>query len=851
MLGNFKAYMKSDKEIKKEFKIEASKNPDKYYATETLKQEGFMRKRCSCGTFFWTVNPEQKVCGDPACSGGFRFIGNTPATRRLDYVGVWTEFARLFSKWGYTPIKRYPVVARWRDDTDFVQASIYDFQPYVVSGEVEPPANPLVVPQLCLRFNDIDNIGITGAHYSLFDMIGQHAFLPAEKWSQPRFFSDIHNWLKLGLGLKNEEITFHEDAWAGGGNFGPCMEYFSRGLELGNQVYMLFEQTPSGNRPLKLKVLDMGMGHERNAWFTQGVSTSYETTFPTVLKKLYDSTGIKPDMKLVSRFLPYSSYLNVDEVDDVDKAWQRVAEKVGVDVKELRKVLLPLAALTSVAEHSRALLVAISDGALPSNVGGGYNLRMLLRRALGFIESYGWKIELSDLCRWHAEYLKPIYPELMVNLNEVGEILEFEKRKYLETKQKSKVLVSQIVSGDIDEKKLLQLYDSHGIAPEMIQEAAAQLGKTLKTPENFYSKVAALHERVVQVHATEREAKIDLEGLPETKLLYYDDYARVEFTAKVLKVVGKDIVLDQTAFYPTSGGQLHDTGTIEGRELADVFKQGAIVVHEMDEAGLFKPGEKVSGKVDFGRRKQLAQHHTATHIVNAAARKVLGKHINQAGAKKTEEKAHLDITHYQLLSEQQIKDVEKEARKIVKADLEVKSFFLSRNEAEKRYGMAIYQGGAVPGKNIRIIEIEGTDVEACGGTHLHRTSEVEELKILKATKVQDGIIRLTFTAGKAVQQSESESGDIMKEAARLLGVPAEQVPARAEELFEKWKKARKLAKKKQGLNASDFELKSIETYEGDLVARTAEILRTQPQFIPNTIGKFLKELEEFERESKR
>src|SRR3989344_3375843 len=384
--------MPTDKEIKKEFKEKASKEPDKHYATSVLKKEGFSRKKCEkCGTFYWsTIN--DNVCGNPACSGGFRFIGNTPAKKKLDYIGVWNEFSSLFKKWGYTPIKRYPVVARWRDDTDFVQASIYDFQPYIVSGEVEPPANPLVVPQMCLRFNDIDNIGITGAHYCAFVMIGQHAFMKPEDWNQSRFFTDIHNWLKQGLGLKNEEIQFHEDAWAGGGNFGPCMEYFSRGLELGNQVYMLYEQTPTGYKELNLKVLDMGMGHERNAWFTQGKSTSYETTFPTVVKKLYAATSVKVDDYLMKRFLPYSSYLNVDEVDDIDKVWSEVANKIGVDVKELREKILELAALYSVAEHSRALLVALSDGALPSNTGGGYNLRAILRRALCFIDSHKWKI---------------------------------------------------------------------------------------------------------------------------------------------------------------------------------------------------------------------------------------------------------------------------------------------------------------------------------------------------------------------------------------------------------------------------------------------------------------------------
>src|SRR3989344_2480381 len=374
--------MPSDKEIKKDFKSKASQNPDKYYATGVLKDEGFMRKQCKCGTFFWTVKADQPHCGDPACSGGFRFFDNKPAKVELDYIGVWKRFSELFKRWGYTPIDRYPVVARWRTDTDFVQASIYDFQPYVVSGEVKPPANPLVIPQFCVRFNDIDNVGITGAHYTGFVMIGQHAFMPPERWDQAKYFGDIHRWLKEGLGLPNNEITFHEDAWAGGGNFGPSMEYFSRGLELGNQVYIMYEQTPSGPKELKLKVLDMGMGHESNAWFTKGTSTSYETTFPTVCKRLFSATGIKPDPVLVKKFLPYSSYLNVDEVEDINKTWIDVAKKVGTDVDHLRNTIQPMAALFSIAEHARSLLFALTDGALPSNVGGGYNLRVILRRAL-------------------------------------------------------------------------------------------------------------------------------------------------------------------------------------------------------------------------------------------------------------------------------------------------------------------------------------------------------------------------------------------------------------------------------------------------------------------------------------
>ena len=157
--------------------------------------------------------------------------------------------------------------------------------------------------------------------------------------------------------------------------------------------------------------------------------------FPTVVKKLYKLTGLQPEKDLMKRFLPYASYLNVDEVNDIDKAWSNVAKNLKMDVQELREKVLPLAAMYSVGEHSRSLLVALTDGGLPSNVGGGYNLRVILRRALGFIDKYGWNIDIPDLCKEHAKYLKPLFPELMKNMGEVGKILDVEKKK-LEEKNK-------------------------------------------------------------------------------------------------------------------------------------------------------------------------------------------------------------------------------------------------------------------------------------------------------------------------------------------------------------------------------------------------------------------------------
>lgn len=839
--------MADDKKIKKEFKIKASKDPDEFYPTSVLKETGFNRKKCKCGTYFWTAKKEQEVCGDAACSGGFRFFDSNPCKKKLSYIDVWKDFSKMFKSLGYTPIKRYPVVARWREDMEFVIASIADFQPYVVSGEVDPPANPLVVPQFCLRFGDIDNVGITGSHMTCFNMIGQHMFVSPEEWNQEKVFRDIKKWLNDGMGIPDEEITFHEDAWAGGGNFGPCIEFFSRGVEIGNQVYMMFEKTESGSEELKLKVLDMGMGMERCAWFSQGTPTIYDAVFPDVIKKLKSLTGIKTDEELLKKFVPYAGLLNIDEVNDINKAWTEVAKNTGISKEELKKEVFPMAALYSIAEHSRSLLVALSDGALPSNTGGGYNLRVILRRALGFIDKYEWKIDIFDICREHAESLKEIFPELSQNLSEIKKILEVEISKYEATKQKTEQIVSKILNQDIDEKRLIELYDSSGISPEIIAREAEKQGKKISVPDNFYAKVAERHEKTEQKTATKKKEKLDLEDVPATKALYFNDYSILEFKAKIAKVIGKNIVLDKTYFYPTSGGQLHDKGTIANEKVVDVFKQGNVIVHVLASEHEFPEGEEVDCRIDWETRLQLAQHHTSTHIVNVAARKILGNHVNQAGAKKTLEKAHLDITHYQSVSEEELKKIEKEANKIVNSKKEVKTYFMSRNEAEKKFGMQIYQGGAVPGKKIRIVEIPGIDVEACGGTHVKNTADVNKIVVIKSTKISDGIVRIVYTAGIAAEKEVKEEQGIVAETAKILGVSEKQVPARAEELFKKWKKAKKSAKKGKKINSSELDLTSEEEYEGDILAKTAEIFKTQPEHIAKTAQRFISELKEIKR----
>src|SRR3989344_4996175 len=553
--------MKSDKEIKVEYKKKASAEPEKNYPVAKIKEHGFSRKKCSsCGKNFWALDTNRKVCGDSNCSGGYSFIGNPPSKKGVDYLETWKAFRDYFKKLGYYEYKRYPVVARWRPDVYWVGASVYPFQPYVVKGEIKPKSNAVIIPQLSLRFNDIDNVGITGSHYVCFDMLGQLHFEKKENYNQSQYWDEYFNWIVKGMGIPKEELIVHEDAWAGGGTFGPCMEFFARGMEIGNQVYMQYEQTDSSYKELDIKVLDMGQGHERVPWLTTGKSNSYETTFPTVAKKLYKITGYKPDEKLMQKFLPYSALLNVDETDDIEKVWSTIAKKLSIDVKELKEKILPLAAIYSIGEHSRAALVALNDNALPSNVGGGYNLRIILRRALGFIEDYGWKIDLADLAEEHARFLKPMYPELSEKLGNVSLILENERKKFSEARKRSGNIIERAVKGKLTLDSLVELYDSHGVRPEEGRKEAAAAGVTVSVPEDFYARVAERHEKKEHAVATKKEAGVDLSGVLETKILYYFGWKLLGFDAKVVFSEGNLVALDETAFYPTSGGQLHDVG---------------------------------------------------------------------------------------------------------------------------------------------------------------------------------------------------------------------------------------------------------------------------------------------------
>jgi alanyl-tRNA synthetase len=790
-----------DKQIKKLMKPEFAKNYEKYYPVKTLTSLGYSRHVCKkCGRGFWSQY-ERDFCDEAECSGGYRFIGESLTRKKFEYKEAWDVYVDTFKKWGYVPLERYPTVCRWYEDLYFVAAGINDFQPYVVSGEIEPPSRAVLEPQFCLRFNDIDNVGITGRHYTGFIMVGQHVFNSPEKfvYFKEEGIEQIQQFLTKGLGIPAHEIIFHEDVWAGGGNFGPSIEYFSRGLELGNQVYMQYEQLPDGFRELKTKVIDMGAGLERWSWFSQGLPMSYDSTFPKTMDFLYKKTGYKPDYEFQARFAKYAGILNVDDIEDMGSVWGDVARQMGMDIKDLKENAYHTRALYAIADHTRSLLVAIHDGALPSNVGGGYNLRNLLRRCWTLNDQYNLGLDINDVFRMHIDEFGSWYTELR-NYGSLFDIIEVERKRYEESKRKSRDIIKRMVKSkeQFTPEKLVELYDSQGISPELIKEAKPDV----EVPEDFYVRVQARHE-VKKTRSTESN---ETQGLPKTRALYYEAPLNFEFEAKVIKsLTPLKIVLDSTLFYPLGGGQASDTGTLNGIIVKDVYKQDGVIVHVLG-SPLPEGTIKVTGIVDKARRRQLSAHHTATHIVNYAARKVLGDHIWQAGAEKTIEKARLDITHYESLTFAQLQEIERVANEVVMAHLPVIVTEVSRSDAEKLYSMRIYQGGAVPGKVLRIVNIEGFDVEACGGIHLDNTSKAGFIKMLSSERIQDGVVRLEFKALenslKEIQHLES----ILREVSDLWGVSYDDIPKTAARFFGEWKE---LSKKNKELEA-EFAARLVE-----------------------------------------
>ncbi len=789
-----------------------------------LKENGFVRKKCpSCGKYFWTADESREICGDPPC-GSYTFIGNPIFKKKMSLDEMREYYLSFFEKRGHERIERYPVVARWRDDIYLTIASIADFQPFVTSGLVPPPANPLTISQPCIRMEDLDSIGRTGRHLTLFEMMAHHAFnYPGKEiyWKNETvaYCTELLN----ELGVRKEEIVYKEEPWAGGGNAGPCLEAIVGGLEVATLVFMNLELHPEGDIEIKGEkyrrmdnyIVDTGYGLERFVWASQGTPTVYDAIFPEVVDRIVENSSIEfsrkdEDMKkLLAESSKLAGVMSSLRGEELLKLRKSIADKFGMSVEELDRIISPMENAYALADHTRAILFMLGDGLVPSNAGAGYLARLMIRRSLRLADDIGFTLTLFDLVELHRKILKAF--EFEVDLDTIHEILELETEKYRRTIERGKSMVERTVKRKkrVTKEDLIEFYDSHGIPPEIVIGIAEKEGAEVEEVEDLYAELASRHSKAEK----KEKPKVLKKDYPETEKLYYNSKL-LEFEAEVIGVEGDLVILNKTAFYPESGGQDNDVGYLITKDkkvrVVDVFEEDGVIIHKVD--GELEVGDKVKGLIDEETRLRHMRHHTATHLLLNVLQKKLGKHVWQAGARKEKDKARLDVTHYKRLSDEEIREIEREVNREIMTNKPVKWMFMERNEAEKKFGFRLYQGGVPPGKVIRVVQA-GDDVQACGGTHVESTGEIGMFKILKVESIQDGVIRFEYAAGEAALEHVAKQESLLKEASSILRVEPSILPKTVERFFEEWKDQKKEIEKLKEEIAKLKAEKIAENYE--------------------------------------
>ncbi len=787
--------------------------PPEEYQLPFFRQEGFVRKQCpNCGEFFWTQNHRQKTCGESTSEecAFYDFLGNPPTRRAYSLPEMREEFLSFFEKNNHARIKPYPVVARWRNDIYLTHASIIDFQPYVTDGISPPPANPLVISQPCIRLVDISNTGPTfGRHLTIFEMGGHHAFNypDREVYWKDQTVRYHHEFVTDVLGVKSEDVTYKEDVWIGGGNAGPDVECIIGGLEVGTLVFMQYKVINDEFVRLPIRTVDTGYGIDRFAWLSQGTPSCFHAIYGDLLTKIFEMAGLTSvSNEFLCNVAKYSGLVSVDKTANRLDARRRVAKLVGIGLEELDQKLSPVENAFAVADHTKCLSFMLSEGIVPSNIHEGYLARLLFRRVYRLMRSLNLKPDhIYDIVDMQVNYWSKDFPQLSKMQKEIVEMLKVEAEKFEDTIKRGEGMIKRI-AGELranhlevlPEKTLSELYDSHGLPPEIVKQVAEDEGVKVAIPENFYALIAKRHmqaEKPAEEEEAETEKSLEqiAATLPPTEQLYYADSYVKDFQARVLKVInGNYVILDKTCFYPEGGGQPADHGKLifenSTADVIEVSKVGKVIAHKI--TGSAPPeGASIEGILDWSRRYALMKAHTATHLVNGAARRVLGEHVWQHGTQKGVETSRLDISHYRRLTPEEVHKIEELANQAIQANMQVETTWMPRNEAESRYGFRLYQGGAVPGKDIRVVKTGDWDVEACAGTHLKNTGEAGFLKIVYTERIQDGVERLGYAVGvealKAVQRQE----DMLWKVSEVLSAPLEKMDATAEKLIKDLKEA--------------------------------------------------------------
>jgi alanyl-tRNA synthetase len=720
--------------------------------------------------------------------------------------------------------KRYRSFSLVPDDPTllFTIAGMVPFKKYFL-GLKTPEVKRATTAQKCVRTNDIENVGRTARHHTFFEMLGNFSFGDYFKeeiipWAwefltervglEPdRLYATIyldddeaHDIWRDKVGLPENRIVrlgADDNFWAAGpvGPCGPCSEIiydqgpeFSCGkptctvgcdcdryLEIWNLVFMQYNRDEAGNlTPLPNKNIDTGMGLERLSSVVQRVPNDFETDL----------------------FRPI-----------IDKACELGGVKYGKDPKKDMAVKV-------ISDHIRASAFMIADGILPTNDGGGYVLRRLIRRSARYGKLLGIERPfLTELLSSVRESIGDEYTELLEQSCAIEQILKTEEERFTKTlSQGSDLLESEI--GQLKKNSLSMLpgsvafvlYDTYGFPLELTEEMCEEEG--ISVDKDGFNK--AMDDQRERARASSKQTSSVISKNAYTELAdrtgpsRFCGYDRTSVDAEVTAIIceGKekdfitegesaDIILTETPFYAEKGGQVGDTGLITAENVIfqvedTIYPVNDLIVHRGRLLkGSIKKNQAVTASIDTARRKNIQRHHTATHLVHEALSKVLGQHVRQAGSIVTPTFLRFDFNHFAPLTTEQLREIESIVYEQVLSNLPVNTTVMPIEDAKKTGAKALFDEKY--GDEVRVLEIPGYSTELCGGTHVKATGEIGVVKIIREEGIGSGVRRINAIVGQnalqAFQRFSYLSGTLMS----MLGEDLDSVLNRVEDILDEKK----------------------------------------------------------------
>ena len=759
-------------------------------------------------------------------------------------------YLEFFKSKQHLILHSFPLIPENDPSLLLIGAGMAPLKPYF-TGKLVPPSYRVTTSQKCIRTDDIDNVGRTARHHTFFEMLGNFSFgdyfkKEAISWAwefltkvieldPDKLYVTIYPddkeaydyWHNM-IGLADERIfKFDDNFWEiGEGPCGPDSEIFydlgpergcgkptctvgcdcDRYLEIWNLVFTQYNRTKDGKyEPLAKKNIDTGCGLERLASVIQQKESNFETDliFPIIEKVIAISGG------------------------DYSQPDQKMAMKV-------------------IADHIRAITVMISDGILPSNEGRGYVLRRILRRAVRYGRLLGIDhLFLSSLVDTVIDILGTEYPELRQYESLIKRVIDTEERQFSATLAQGLDLLHQMME-EANSTKILagsevfKLYDTFGFPVELTEEIAAEKGYTLDT-EGFKKAMTEQQERA-RAARTKVSAKV---AVPDTTKLDQDTLVNdAEAVNAHIVMIGREgtevqqardgeevtIILDSNPFHAEGGGQLGDTGILKAQggsarvTDAKALPNGLVYLIATVAEGQIQTGDAVDIAVDKARNLAIARNHTATHLLQAALRKVLGNHVNQAGSLVTPEHLRFDFTNFSPVSAEELEKVEALVNEEILKNVPVTIEEMALKDAKETGAMALF--GEKYGDRVRVVSVGDFSCELCGGSHVTNTAAIGSFRILSETGTGTGVRRIEAVTGAAALQKAKADEAVIRNLASVLKVKADDVTVKVGHLLKQLKDTEKelqQLKKDAALSDLDAILASREDINGvPVIAASAQ-----------------------------